>query len=367
MKRGSTIVVIRFGFGDAAKAGFGGGLGGVEPGKGFVWSGRTKKGAWIRFGVWGADMDDKSSNNREFKNLVELIEEEASAGRLNGAEALLFTDNMVSEQCYYKGTSSDPELFDYILRLRILELEISLRLHIIWSAGTRQIKVGMDGLSRGNTTEGIMRGLALDNFIVLANTAFERHAPLLEWVRGWAGRPSLKPLSPEEWYVEGHGIVGGEKDQNNVWIPIHKVGLHLWAPPPAAADVALQELGKARHKDVESTHIFVCPDTMMPRWRHYVYKVSDFVTRIPAGSNFWPKSMHEPLIVALVLPFTRHRPWELRGTPRLLGLGRRLSRLWSSSPEAGGRILRQLLLLPKKVDAVSELLARKMLQGGSGE
>jgi hypothetical protein len=30
-----------------------------------------------------------------------------------------------------------------------------------------------------------------------------------------------KVLSTEEWFQEGHGTIGGEKDSSGMWIPCH--------------------------------------------------------------------------------------------------------------------------------------------------
>ena len=39
-----------------------------------------------RFGLWGKDEEDKSSNYRELRNLVETVEEEAREGYLKDSE-----------------------------------------------------------------------------------------------------------------------------------------------------------------------------------------------------------------------------------------------------------------------------------------
>jgi hypothetical protein len=43
-------------------------------------------------------------------------------------------------------------------------------------------------------------------------------------------------------------------------------GTFVWAPPPAAAAVALEELRKARIKRQDSMHILVVPRLLMPEW-----------------------------------------------------------------------------------------------------
>jgi len=43
-------------------------------------------GLYSRFGIWGKDADDQSSNYPELRNLVETVEEEALNGYLTGGE-----------------------------------------------------------------------------------------------------------------------------------------------------------------------------------------------------------------------------------------------------------------------------------------
>ena len=86
------------------------------------------------------------------------------------------------------------------------------------------IAQGTDGCSRGSLMEGVMAGEDMLTFVDLGRSAVERHPPLLDWVRTWTGRPTLKPLSPEGWFEEGHGIFGGSLDCNNVWMPRYGKG-----------------------------------------------------------------------------------------------------------------------------------------------
>ena len=52
--RGTRMMKVIYGFGDASGAGFGG-----------TWSEAKNDTLKYRFGIWGSDMDDSSSNNRE--------------------------------------------------------------------------------------------------------------------------------------------------------------------------------------------------------------------------------------------------------------------------------------------------------------
>jgi hypothetical protein len=129
--RSRAIVVVIHGFGDASCAGFG---------STFL----DSQGVRYRYGVWGNDPQGHSSNFHELLNLTEATSdliasmtfshlqslvhtlERAPSETLGGAELYLFTDNLVAEAAFFKGTSSNRALFNLIIRLKRLELEHSL-------------------------------------------------------------------------------------------------------------------------------------------------------------------------------------------------------------------------------------------------
>ncbi len=81
------------------------------------------------------------------------------------------------------------------------------------------------------------------NLILLHKSCFELGGKLLtQWFKGWMKADFTPPLEPIEWFTKGHSP-----------------GVHLWAPPPAAALVALKQLLISRQKRPPYvTHIFVC-------------------------------------------------------------------------------------------------------------
>ena len=69
----------------------------------------------------------------------------------------------------------------------------------------------------------------------------------------------MEVLKPVDWFERGHNLDGGYYDSKGFWRHKERAEVFLWAPPPGAADVCLEELRKARLKRHSSTHIFVCP------------------------------------------------------------------------------------------------------------
>jgi len=153
--------VALYGFADASGCGFGSTL---------LAKGRVH----YRHGQWSKDHSDESSNHRELDNLITAIEEAMQEGLLTDSELFMFTDNSTMESAFFKGTSTSPKLFDLILRLQELRMGDGLILYMIHVAGTQMKKEGMDGLSRGDCTEGVMRGQQLLSFDPLHLTTVVR-------------------------------------------------------------------------------------------------------------------------------------------------------------------------------------------------
>jgi len=250
-----------------------------------------------RHGQWSADHSRESSNFCELANLVYAIEDNHSKSLLDDAELFLFTDNTTAEAGFYKGTSSSCRLFSLILRLRKLQMQTNMIVHVIHVAGKRMIAQGTDALSRGLTTEGVMSGTAFASFVPLHLSALEREPiPLLRtWIHSWFGSADeCLWLTPDDWFTRGH---------------TH--GQCIWTPPPAAADAALDQLGQAVHKRLTPTHLVVVPRLMTSHWRKILGKICDLVFTVPVGSDIWGHSLFEPLIVGISFPLCKHRPWRL--------------------------------------------------------
>lgn len=141
------------------------------------------------------------------------------------------------------------------------------------------------------------------------------------------------------------------------------MGNYIWAPPPCVALQCLEELRKARHKRQVSAHVFICPRIMNTAWQRHLYKSADLVFSIPPGHSFWSKEQHEPLIVGLYFPFLQFKPWQLKGTPKILGMARHLQRVCKTNPVATGCVLRQLWEFMRQLPSLPKLVVLQLLQG----
>ena len=124
-------------------------------------------------GVWTQHWRGKSSNVREAENLTDRLERLARAlavsvadrlenlnknGALVDHEVFVLTDNSTFEGSYYKGHSTSKELSDIVFRLYKAQRTGGFILHVLHISGKRMKATGVDGLSRGDHTEGMMAG-----------------------------------------------------------------------------------------------------------------------------------------------------------------------------------------------------------------
>ena len=237
----------------------------------------------------------------------------------------MFTDNQVAERAVHRGTSTSRLLFELVLRLKKLEMEGCIFLHVIWVAGTRMIAQGTDGLSRGDLGAGVCAGLPMLRFVPIGDSCIDRQPELARWLL------HLLPghwriLTPEGWFDDAY-----------------QKGLFVWTPPPAAAEAALDSLCEARHVRPYNGHIFAVPNLMSTRWRKKLGKVADILLTVPVGSKIWEEEQHEPLTVALVFPLMRRSPWQVQFLPHeLVGSRDKMSEMWDHNPNALRGDLRKL-------------------------
>jgi hypothetical protein len=230
------------------------------------------------------------------------------------------------------------------------------------------IAQGTDGLSRGNLTAGVMAGKAMTSFIPIHVNALERSAGLKPWLSTWLGSEA-EFLDPIDWSTRGHDIVKGSFESNidGVKLPVVKAGSFVWCPPPCLAEIAVEELRKARHKRTVSRHLFVVPRLMQPTYFKQLLKAADLVISLPVGHPAWPEEMYEPLTLAFVFPFLQYRPWQLKGSEGLLSVGRQLLSMWKENSWTDRHLLRKLWGFERSLYCMPKELASKVLQGNGDE
>ena len=128
------------------------------------------------------------------------------------------------------------------------------------------------------------------------------------------------PLTTDEWYTRGH-------------LP----GVHLWAPPPAGALIALEEIAQSKLKrPFEVTHVFVCPRLLyFEEWRRRFNKEMDVWLLIDPISSLWPHQSCEPLVFGISFPLRSRKPGKLRRIPQVVDLGRELQEMFKDGSIVG--------------------------------
>ena len=178
---------------------------------------------------------------------------------------------------------------------------------------------------------------------------------LKTWIKTWAGVEAIF-LTPEGWYTIGHDIQSWSKSKDGFWYPEIISGTYIWSPPPAAADACIEELRKARMKRKKSTHIVIVQRLMTPKWLKQLNKAADCIFSICATYSFWPAYHCEPLIVAIIFPYLNHRPYQVKGTPKMFQMGRSLSQVFQNAEMDGGSDLSKFLLAFKRINTMPECM-----------
>ena len=345
--RGDTFHKISYAFGDASGSGFG---------DSFL----SESGLSFQQGTWVEQDSAESSNYRELKNCLNAIRREGESGRLRNSFLLFCTDNSTVETALFKGTSTSPKLLECVIEFFQLQMDFGFLAVVSRVSGKRMIEQGADGLSRGALNEGVMKGNDLMSYLPFHLSASQRSPDLIPWIQTWAGHEA-ELLRPEDWFIRGHDIVGGGISIDGFWRPTIESGTFIWDPPPAAADVALEQLRKARIKRQSSTHIIIVPRLMTPLWMRQLYKACNIVLVMPPGTSCWDNSMLEPCLIGICFPFIKHRPWQLRSTPKLRAVQREVQRVWKDQWLDPGHILRELCLVCQRFSKMPKELVWKML------
>jgi hypothetical protein len=261
-------------------------------------------------GAWNLEWREKSSNCREAENLTDRLERLVASGLLHDHEVFLITDNSSFEGAYYKGHSPTRNLSEIVFRVHKAERDGGFILHVIHISGKRMKASGVDGLSRGDLTEGMMGGQDPLSFIPFHLGADERSNGLVDtWVRSW-------------WRSKRGADFGGlpltQVTKDNMFELRDLKAARLWMLPPSAMEVALELLCEDRLAHPQWPHVFVVPRLMTHMWRKDLMKNADLLLTVPAQVPFWTAGQFEPLIVAIVLPLMHvpsyTGPWLVWGT-----------------------------------------------------
>jgi hypothetical protein len=169
---------------------------------------------------------------------------------------------------------------------------------------------GVDGLSRGDLTEGMMAGKDPLSFIPFNRGADNR----------LGGRVSTWVYS---WWKTKRGMDFGEFPlrtitKDNMFELQDLKAARLWMMPSATMEVVLELLCEDCLAHPQWPHVFVVPRLMTHLWRKDLMKNADLLFTVLAQVPFWTSGQFEPLIVAVMLPLSHvpsyTGPWLVKGT-----------------------------------------------------
>ncbi len=139
---------------------------------------------------------------------------------------------MKDEGAYYKGHSPSKKLNDIVFRLHKAVWDGGFILHVLHISGKRMKATGVDGLSRGDLTEGMLAGADPFSFLPFSEGANERSRGAVgAWVRSW-----WKTKKGEDW----GGIPLQEITRDTMFEMRDLQAPKLWMLPPALMETALE-------------------------------------------------------------------------------------------------------------------------------
>ncbi len=307
---------------------------------------------------------------QEAENLTDCIERMSETTALSEHEVFVMTDNTAFEGAYYKGHSPSEKLNDIVFRLHKAERDGGFILHVIHIARKRMKATGVDGLSRGDLSEGILAGADPLSYRPFNLGAKERSkGGVGSWVRSW-----WKTKKGEDW-----GGLHLTKVTGETMFELKSLdAARLWLVPPAMMEIALELFCEDRMAHPHWPHVFVVPRLMTHLWRKNLGKDTDVLFTVPAGVSFWASGQIEPLIVAIVFPLAHvpsyTGPWVVRGTDegeryertlingfkgnltgKLHELDGSLQRVWEDAASRSRVVLQQLLAWGRGGSARAEM------------
>ena len=121
---------------------------------------------------------------------------------------------------------------------------------------------------------------------------------------------------------------------------------------------------KSKNEEEKSRHIVVVHRLMTPRWLKQLNKAADCIFTISPCHSFWPTNNFEPLYVALIFPYLKHRPFQLKQTPKMFQMGRSLSKVFQEDKVDGGDISCKFVLSIGRLSTMSRSMVWKLLYFG---
>ena len=142
--------------------------------------------------------------------------------------------------------------------------------------------------------EGVCLGEITSKYCPWNQFVHERSTKFKTWLKSWVPT-DFEYLEPKDWYSRGHDHDSGHYDKQGFWRYTINSKPYGWDLALAIADVALEELRKARVKRQISAHLIFVPKLFTHLWRKQLIKTCDIICEITSGYQYWSHDQFEPL------------------------------------------------------------------------
>jgi hypothetical protein len=100
-------------------------------------------------------------------------------------------------------------------------------------------------------------------------------------------------------------------------------------------------------------------------WRKQLLKACAFRFTMKSVCDIWPYTEHEPLGFFILLPLSRHEPWNLRGTQPMVYLEAAFRGVPEDDYVSKGHLVRELFFFTQRMEGLPEGMVRWVLQSQS--
>jgi len=244
-------------------------------------------------GTWHPTVHHFSSNWKELRTELCVLERERRSGRLYNKTVFYFTDNITSYCVTNNGSSTSPSLHALLRKIKLLEMELNCRLEVVHVPGLLMIQQQTDGLSRG----------------VWASVSRLAASPIEETARVFDPAPFSNAVA--QWMMRKANLPSMPcvlMEHLASWHPnrfLHR--LSLWLPPPEIARQALSHyLLSWMESSLDSAALFLIPRVLQRDWGTLSRHVTDLGVFCAADIPFPCRpSSHMPFVLLYVAPYVR--------------------------------------------------------------
>ena len=82
--------------------------------------------------------------------------------------------------------------------------------------------------------------------------------------------------------------------------------------------MAIEQLSRFHNIISLLDYVLMLPILFIYIWNNRLHKIADLILTIPLGGIFWSKSIHEPLILDIIIPIAIYSPFKRRRSKKFM-------------------------------------------------